>query len=814
MNQQLPSRAQIVIIGGGIVGCSTAYHLTKMGYTDVVLIERKELGSGTTWAAAGLVAQLRQNQEMTNLAKYATGLYPKLEEETGVATGYVTTGALGVCQTEDRRREWLRSSAMAAAFGVEMHEISLREAEELVPGMNTQGLVSAFYLPNDGQTNPLETAQALMKGARMRGAKVFENTRVTGIKLNNGAVCGVTTEYGDISCDYVINCAGMWGREVGKMAGVSIPLHAAVHMHAITRPIEGLKKIFPCVRDFDGRTYFKADNSALLFGGFEKIARPWGMKGIPDNFKFTELPEDMDLFEVFLECGLERFPSLETAEIRHMSYCAESFTPDNAFMAGEAPGVKNLFTACGMNSVGIASAAGAGRAIAQWINQGYPEEQLWPVDVRRCFSWQQNSKYVHDRSIESVGILYEHHYPNRQRTTARPVICSPVHDRLARNGACFSMVAGWERADWFAPEGVEPVHQYSWGRANWFGHQKEEHLAVREGVGMYDLTSMHKYLVQGPDAGAVLQKLCAADMAVPVGQIVYTPILNENGGFETDFTVTRIAGDSFFIVTAVGTGVRDFDYIRRRIPPEAKAFITDVTHAYAMLAVMGPDARKVLAKLTDENLSNEAFPYRTAKEIDLGYARPWAFRISYVGELGWELYIPTNFAAGVFDAIMEAGREFNLRLVGMQAVNSLRLECGYRHWESDITPDDTPYEAGLGFCVKLDKGAFDGREALIKQKERGITRKLVMFSLVDPDPMLYKNEPIYRNGVPISQTTSGAYGYKVGSSVALGYLKNPEGITNDWILSGKYEILVEGKMYPARVHLRAPYDPKGERTGM
>lgn len=814
MNQSLPSYAQIVIIGGGIVGCSTAYHLTKMGYTDVVLLERKELGSGTTWAAAGLVAQLRQNQEMTNLAKYATELYPKLEEETGVATGYVTTGALGVCQTGDRRREWLRGSAMASAFGVEMYEISLLEAEELVPGMSAKGLVSAFYLPNDGQTNPMETAQALIKGARIRGAGVFENTRVTGIKTVNGAVCGVSTEYGDISCEYVINCAGMWGRQVGKMAGVSIPLHAAVHMHAITKPIEGLKKIFPCVRDFDGRTYFKADNGAMLFGGFEAVAKPWGMKWIPDNFKFTELPEDMDLFEVFMECGLERFPALETAEIRHMSYVPESFTPDNAFMAGEAPGVRNLFVACGMNSVGIASAAGAGRAIAQWVSQGYPEEQLWPVDVRRYFSWQQNGRYLQDRVVESVGMLYEHHYPNRQRTTARPVICSPVHHRLARNGACFSMIAGWERADWFAPKGVEPVHQYSWGRPNWFEYQGQEHMAVREGVGMYDLTSMHKYLVQGPDAEAVLQKLCANDVAVPVGQIVYTPILNERGGFEADFTVTRIARDAFFIVTAVGTGVRDFDYIRRRIPEEAKAFITDVTHAYAMLAVMGPDTRKLMARLTDADLSNEAFPYKTAGEIDLAYARPWAFRISYVGELGWELYIPTNFAAGVFDAIMDAGREFGLRLVGMQAVNSLRMECGYRHWESDITPDDTPYEAGLGFCVKMDKGEFTGREALIKQKEMGLGRRMAMFTLEDPEAMLYKNEPIFRDGKQISQTTSGAYGYKVGSSVAMGYLKNSGGITNDWILSGKYEILVEGKMIPARVHLRAPYDPKGERTKM
>ena len=811
MSPRLPSHARIVVIGGGIVGCSTAYHLTKLGHTDVLLLERKELGSGTTWAAAGLIAQLRQNQEMTNLAKYATELYPALEKETGVATGYVKTGALGVCQTEDRRREWLRGSAMAAAFGVEMYEISLREAEELVPGMSTRGLIAAFYLPNDGQTNPLDTARSMIAGARAAGAKVFEHTPVTGIRIRNGTVCGVTTEHADITCEYAINCGGMWGRNIGRMAGVSVPLHAAEHMHAITKPIEGFRSIFPCVRDFDGRTYFKADNGAILFGGFEAVAKPWGMKGIPENLMFTELAEDWDQFQEFVDCGLQRFPCLETAEIRHLSVVPESFTPDNAFMIGEAPGVRNFFVGCGMNSVGIAGAAGAGRALAQWIERGRPEEQLWPVDIRRFFPWQQNSRYLRDRTVESVGILYEQHYPNRQRTSARPVICSPVHDRLIANGACFSMAAGWERADWFAPKGVEPVHEYSWGRPNWFEYQRQEHMAVREGVGMYDLTSMHKYIVQGPDAEAALQGLCANDVAVPVGRIVYTPILNDKGGYEADFTVTRTAEDSFFIVTSVGTGVRDYDYIRNRIPPAARASITDVTHAYAMFAVMGPDARRLLSALTDDDLSNDGFPFRTAREIDLAYARPLAFRISYVGELGWELYVPSGFATGVFDAIVAAGREFGLRLVGMQAVNSLRMECGYRHWESDITPDDTPYEAGLGFTVKLDKGPFPGRQALLSLREKPLTRRMVMFTLEDPKPMLYRNEPIYRNGKPISQTTSGAYGFKLGASTAMGYLKNIDGITNDWILSGRYDILVEGKMIPARAHLRAPYDPRGDR---
>lgn len=814
MTTTLPTQARIVIIGGGIVGCSTAYHLTKIGYADVLLLERKEIASGTTWAAAGLLAQLRQNQEMTNLAKYALECYATLEEETGLAAGFKANGAVGVCQTEDRRREWLRGAAMADVFGIDMHEISLKEAEDLVPGMNIDDLVAAFYLPGDGITDPVGTTQALARGAKMGGATIVENVKVTGIKTANGAICGVTTDQGDIKCEYVVNCAGMWGRQVGKMVGVSIPLHAAEHMHAITLPIEGLKKNFPTVRDFDGVSYFKEESGGILIGGFEPVSKPWGMKGIPEKFKFTELSEDWDQFEMFLECGFKRFPMLETAQIRHLSVVPESFTPDNAFMVGEAPGLKNFFVGCGMNSVGIASAAGVGRALAQWIDQGYPEEQLWPVDIRRYFPWQQNSRYLHDRVIESVGILYEHHYPNRQRTTARPVICSPIHHRLAENGACFSMIAGWERADWFAPEGVEPVHKYDWERTNWFEHQGREHMAVRENVGLYDLSSMGKLLVQGADAQAVLQRLCSNDVAAPVGGVVYTPVLNEKGGFETDITVTRIAQDGFFIVTAAGTLIHDYDYIRRRIPAEARATVTDVTHAYAMLAIMGPKARDLLTTLTDADLSNEAFPYSTAREIDVAYARPLAIRMSYVGELGWELYIPSMFALPVFDAIMAAGKKFNLQLVGMQAVNSLRLETGYRHWESDITPEDTPYEAGLSFGVKLDKEDFIGRDALMKQKETDLTKKLVVFTLEDPQPMLYANEPILRDGEVVGHILSGAYGYLVGSAVGMGYLKNPDGVNNDWILSGNYQIMVEGKRIPAKVHLRSPYDPKNERIRM
>lgn len=815
MSTALPTHAQVVVIGGGIVGCSTAYHLTKEGFKDVLVLERKELGSGTTFAAAGLLAQLRQNREMSNLAKYALELYSGIEAETGVSAGFVKTGAVGVCQTEDRRREWLRGAQMAKAFDIEMHEISLSEAEKLVPMMNTSDLNSAFYLPGDGQVDPIGATQSLAKGAKMGGATIIENCKVLDINTNNGVIKSVTTDQGTVTCEYVVNCAGMWGRQIGKMTRTSIPLHAAEHLHAITVPIEGLKKHFPTVRDFDGYTYFKEESGGILLGGFEPVAHPYGRKGIPENWKFTELAEDWDQLEIFMECGFERFPALEDAQIRHLQVSAESFTPDNAFMCGEAPGVKNLFVGCGMNSVGIASSAGVGRALAQWIKKGSPDEQLWPVDVRRYFPWQQNTSYVHDRVKESVGILYEHHYPNRQRTTARPAICSPLHDRLKANGACFSMIAGWERADWFAPEGVDPVHEYSWGRANWFGPQGEEHKAVRHGVGMYDLTSMGKFIVQGRDAEAVLQNLCTNDISGPIGTCTYTPMVNEKGGFEQDVTVTRNDEESYFIVTAAGTVIRDLDYIKRRIPADSICTITDVTHGYAMLAIMGPKSRDLLSALTDTDLSNEAFPYGSAQEIDVAYARPLALRMSYVGELGWELYIPSHMALPVFDAIMEEGKKHGLKLVGMQAVNSLRLETGYRHWESDITPDDNPYEAGLGFGVKLDKGDFIGKEALVKAKEAPKTRRMVMFTLDDnQEAMLYGNEPVYRNGEFIDTLSSGAYGFEVGCPIGMGYLINKDGITVDWMKEGKYELMVEGKLWPATLHLSSPYDPKNQRTKM
>jgi 4-methylaminobutanoate oxidase (formaldehyde-forming) len=735
------------------------------------------------------VGQLWANQSLTKLAKYGTELYA------------------------------------ARAFGIEMEEISFEEARRMWPFLYTDDLEAVYYQPNDGTTNPVDTAQALAKGARMGGGKIFENINVTDIHLKKGAVCAVSTDQGKINCEIVVNCGGMWAREVGKMVGVSVPLHAAEHMHMVTTPIEGIPKDLPVLRDMDGYIYLREETGGLLMGGFEPTAKPWGGKGIPEEFSFTELNEDWEQFQIFMDNAMKRCPILEKAQVRHLTVVPESFTPDNAYMLGEAPGVKNFFVAAGMNSVGIASAAGSGKALAQWIDQGYPEEDLWSVDIRRFYGWHANHRYLHDRTIEAVGLLYADHWPYNQRKTARNVRQTPFHDRLAQWGACFGEVAGWERANWFAPQGEKAEYVYSWGRQNWFEYSAAEHMAVRENVGLYDLSSLAKFglydlsslakfLVQGHDALKELQRICANNVDVPEGKVVYTQFLNQRGGIEADVTVTRLAEDKYFIVTPGATGTRDFDWIRRHLRDDAHAFLTEVTSAYTMLAVMGPRARDLLMALTDADLSNEAFPFATAQRIDMAYARPIVMRMSFVGELGWELYIPTEFSMNVFDALMAEGEKFDLKLVGLHALDSLRLEKGFRHWGADITPDDTPFEAGLGFCVKLDKGDFIGKDALVKQKESGLNRKLVIFTLEDPEPLLYHDEPILRNGVQVSENTHGAYAHFLGRAIGMGYLDNPKGIDDEWILSGKYQIDVEGKLIPAKVHLKAPYDPESKRVKM
>ena len=815
MATELPGRARVVIIGGGIAGCSIAYHLTKLGWKDVVLLERKTLTGGTTWHAAGLVTQLRNSRTLIEIAKYGVELYPTLEAETGLATGFRQTGSVTVARTEGRMDELRRILSLGRSYGIEIETITPREAGEKWPLMSTDGVVGGLFIPKDGQTIPTSTGMALARGAETGGASIFENTRVTGVSQRDGAVSGVSTDRGDISCEVVVNCAGMWSREIGLMCGVKVPLHAAEHMYLITNRIEGVTYDMPSLRDPDGHIYFRRDAEeagALLMGGFEPVAKPWGADGVPEDYHFGVLDPDWEHFRLFWERALERVPKMEAAAINRLVVSAESFTPDNRYLMGEAPELKNFFLATGLNSTGIAASAGVGKAMAEWIVEGEPTMDLWEVDVRRFHEYQNNRRYLHDRTVESVGLLYGMHWPHRQPETARDARRSPLHDRLASKGAAFGVVAGWERPNWYAPEGVAAEYEYSYGRQNWFLFSAEEHKAVREAVGLFDQTSFAKFLLQGRDAERVLQRLCANDVAVPPGRTVYTAMLNDRGGIEADLTVTRLAEDRYMIVTSGSMAVRDSGWIEGHIG-ETHAFLTDVTSGYAVLGVMGPRSRELLSSLTDADMSGEGFPFLASREIEIGYAVVRASRITYVGELGWELYIPTEFATHVYDAVVAQGRELGLRHAGFHAMDSLRSEKAYRAWGLDIIDMDTPLEAGLGFAVALDKEAeFIGKEALLRQRENGLTKRLVVFTVDDPEPLLLGDEPIYRDGELVGRTTSGAYGHTLGRSVGMGYVEGRDGVDAAYIRSGSYEIEIAAERFPATAHLRPPYDPKSERV--
>ncbi len=815
MAKNLPAQAQVVIIGGGIVGCSVAYHLTKLGWNDVVLLERKTLACGTTWHAAGLVGQLRASHNLTRLAQYTCDLFGTLEQETGQATGFKQNGSLSLATNNGRFEELKRGASMARCFGLEVEVITPADARSMWPLLNTDDLVGAVFLPKDGQLNPMDVAQAIARGAKMGGASIYEHTKVTAIHREGGRVTGVATDQGDIVAEYVVNCGGMWGREIGEMCGVNVPLHAAEHFYIVTEPIKALTPDLAVLRDPDGYTYYKEDAGKLLVGAFEPTAKPWGMDGIPEDFEFDQLPEDWDHFEPILNNALHRIPMLKDAGIQLFFCGPESFTPDNRYILGEAPELKNFFVAAGFNSIGIQSSGGVGMVMAEWIVKGRPPMDLWDVDIRRWAPFQGNSRYLRDRTIEGLGLLYAMHWPFRQVETARPIRTTPLHDRLASRGACFGELAGWERANWFAPPGVEPKYEYSYGRQNWFEYSGAEHKAIRETVGILDQTSFAKFLLQGRDAEKILSRVCANNVAVPPGKIVYTQWLNERGGIEADLTVTRLTEDSYLVVTAAGTQVRDFVWLQRHIPDGAHAVLTDVTSGHAVLGVMGPRARDLLTRVTDADLSNDAFPFATSQEIDLAYAKVRASRISYVGELGWELYIPTEFSLGVYDAIVAEGDDLGLKHVGMHAMNSLRMEKGYRHWGDDITEEDTPLEAGLGFAVAFDKDAdFIGRDALLRQKETGLKRRLVQFSLEDPEPLLYHDEPIWRDGKIVGRITSGMFGYTIGCAIGIGHVEHEDGVNANFVNAGSYEIEVACERIPARASLRPFYDPKSERVRM
>ncbi len=812
MAVSFPTQARAVVVGGGVVGCSVAYHLTKVGWSDVVLLERKTLTSGTTWHAAGLIGQLRATSNMTNLAKYTADLLFKLEDETGQSTGFIQCGSLAVAPHQERFEELKRGGSMASNLGLEAVVLTPAECKEMWPLCNVEDIVGGLFLPKDGRGSPTDITQAFAKGAKMGGAKIFENTKVTGVKQKDGRVTGVSTDKGDMACEVVVNCAGMWGREFGRMAGVAVPLHAAEHFYIVTETMEGMEKNLPVLRDPSSCIYCKDETGKLMIGCFEPVAKPWGMEGIPEDFEFGQLPDDWEHFEPILEGAMHRIPALKEVGIQLFFNGPESFTPDDRYQLGEAPELKGFFHACGFNSVGLQSAGGAGKVLSEWIAEGYPPIDLWDVDIRRMMPFQNNARYLHDRTVEGLGLLYAMHWPFRQFESARPVRMSPLHDRLVAAGACMGEMAGWERANWFAPQGVQPKYEYSFGRQNWFDHSAAEHFAVREAVGLFEQTSFGKFLVQGDDAERVLGRICANDVSKDPGRVVYTQWLNERGGIETDLTVTRLDEDRYLVVTAGASQTRDFHWLVDHIPEGAHATATDVTSAYAVLSVMGPNSRHLLSGLTDAELSNDAFPFFTAREIDLAYARVWALRATYVGELGWELYIPTEFAVPVYDAIVAEGGDFGLKHAGYHALNSLRIEKGYKHWGHDITDEDTPLEAGLGFAVDFaKKGGFIGKEALLAQKEKPLTRRLASFAMESPEPLLYHNEPIWRDGQRVGYITSGMFGHTVGRAIGMGYVENDSGVDRAFVEAGSYEIEVAGQRLAARASLKAFYDPKHQR---
>ena len=807
----VPTTARAVIIGGGISGCSVAYHLAKAGWSDIVLLERKQLTCGTTWHAAGLIGQLRGSANMTRLAKYSADLYVKLAAETGVETGMRQVGSISVALTHERHEELLRQATVARIFDVEVHEISPAEVKAMYPHLNVADVVGAVALPLDGQCDPGNIALALAKGARMRGAKIIEGVKVTGVTEAGRRVTGVDYEVGGarghIAADVVINCGGMWGRDLAAQSGVTLPLHACEHFYLVTEPIDGIGHL-PVLRVPDECAYYKSDAGKMMLGAFEPKAKPWGMAGISEDFCFDTLPEDFDHFQPILEAAMNRIPLFKTAGIHTFFNGPESFTPDDRYYLGEAPELGGYWIAAGYNSVGIVSSGGAGMALAHWITTGEAPFDLWEVDLRRAQPFQRNRRYLRERVSETLGLLYADHFPYRQPETSRGVRRSPLHEALKARGAVFGEMAGWERANWFARPGQEREYRYSWKRQNWFDNNRAEHMAVRGGVGLFDMTSFGKIRVEGRDACAFLNRVCGNEVDVPVGRIVYTQMLNPRGGIESDLTVTRLSETAYLMVVPGATLQRDLAWLRRHVG-EAFAVITDVTAAEAVLCVMGPKSRDLLAAVSPNDFSNAAHPFGTAREIEIGMGLARAHRVTYVGELGWELYVSTDQACHVFEALIEA--DPGVTLCGLHTLDSCRIEKAYRHWGHDITDEDHVLEAGLGFAVKTAKGDFIGREAVLRVADAGLARRLVQFRLTDPEPLIFHNEAVVRDGVIVGPVTSGSYGHYLGGAVGLGYVPCL-GQSEAEVLGSSYEIEIAGRRHAAVASLVAMHDPKSARV--
>ncbi len=769
----LPSRAKVVIVGGGIAGCSVAYHLAQLGQTEVLLLEQGKLTCGTTWHAAGLVGQMRPNRNMTRMSKYGIDLYSSLEAKTGLATGWKQCGSVNVARTPERMQVLRKQIALARSFGVEVHEISPQEVGERAPTLRTDDLAGGIWIPGDGKANPADLCMSLAKGARQGGVHIVEDIQVTGVQLDKGRVKGICTEQGDVECEILVNCAGQWARQFGRLAGVNVPLYSAEHFYIVTDKIEGIHPMWPVVRDPDGFIYYKEEVGGLVMGGFEPVAKPWRVDPIAASFQFELLGEDWDQFEVLMQNAIHRTPCLETAKIKMLLNGPESFTPDGNFILGEAPEVKNYFVCAGFNSAGIANSGGAGRLMAEWIVGGQASVDLWDVDVRRFAPFTGNRKALAERTAETLGLHYAMRWPRQELQTVRPLRCSPLYDLLAAKGAEFGSKNGWERANYFRPLGAAPA-QDTLGTPDWLPWVQAEQAATRDAVALYDQSSFSKIWVQGPDALALLQYLCANEMDVPIGKMVYTALLNERGGFESDLTVIRLSEDKFLVVTGSGQTTRDLDWLQRHVRPEMSVVINDVSAQYCVLSLMGPKAAQLLSRVCPDDLSPQALPFAFTREIDVGHACVRAARMSYVGGPGYELYIPVEMTRHVYLSLHQAGADLSLRDAGYYALDALRIERGRRAWGAEMGPDETPYEAGLWASVCIDKAAaFKGQDALRVRANQALEKKLVKITASHAHHYLWGGEPLMVNGEFIGEVTSAGWGFEAQAVVALGYVRGP-----------------------------------------
>ena len=811
----LPTQAEIIVIGGGIIGCSTAYHLAKEGAKDVVLLEAGQLTNGSTWHAAGLVGQLRNSANITQMLKNSVDLYKNLEAETGLATGWKMNGGLRLACNKDRWTEVKRQATTAHSFGLPMELLTPKEAQDLWPLMDVSDLVGAAFLPTDGQANPSDITQSLAKGARMRGVKIFEQSPVTGIAVENGRVTSVSTEQGNIKCEKVVNCGGQWARELGRMAGVNVPLQSVEHQYMVTEPLipDAVPGDLPTLRDPDRLIYFKEDVGGLVMGGYEPNPIAWARQGIPEKFYFSLLDENWDHFEQLMDQALIRVPALETAGIRMLTNGPESFTPDGNFILGEAPEVRNFFVGAGFNAFGIASGGGAGQSLAQWVLAGEPPMDLWSVDIRRFSKVHQDDDFVCNRTLEAYSKHYTMSWPHEEYQSARPVLTSLLYQALKDQGACFGSKNGWERPNWFAPKSMKPEDEYSYGRQNWFDAVGVEHKAARESVAIFDQSSFAKFIIKGPDVEKALSWVCANDVTKPVGSLTYTQLLNERGGIECDLTVARLAEDEYYIVTGTGFRTHDFSWIKNNIPVYLDVELSDITEDWTTLSLMGPNSRSVLNKITDTDMSNAAFPFATLQIVVVAGHEVRALRVTYVGELGWELHMPRAAGADVYNEIMQVGEEFDIRNAGYRAIESLRLEKGYKAWSSDLTPDHTSQEAGLGWAVKLKTDLpFKGREALEKLAAQPLKKRLACFTVNDPEVILLGRETIYRNGERVGYLTSGGWGYTIETNIGFGYVRNADGVDIEYLKSGIYELEIACERVSCEIQFGSLYDPGMSRV--